>query len=199
MSIRYGGDGLDTEKLLKVQVPILKMKGTPSEAVRRWCKGRGCKEEEKKLERVFGFVKDSLAIVHYENTHLYIPFDCEVELGPPSRNSLEKDPETLMRVVDNTCNEIIKLIGDEDAAAQLILVVRSEYAFARVHIGYSFEKIKASLQAVVHRVGKARIDAGAMCGAISATSIGEPATQMVSFCQSKTNMYAATNPPHCRL
>ena len=170
----YGGDGIDPEKQLKIPIGLLKSRGEPEDAARRWC-GRRANDREvielaDALSKVRAAFQDATGSVAGE---VYIPFDPEAEMPAP-RGDVHLKWEELGPLLDAHIREIHET---NSSTAHFELALRAFFTCNRLGC-VSPDAVRSSLLRINTRIRKAAAAPGMMCGTIAAQSIGEPATQM---------------------
>ena len=177
VQFQYGGDRLNTERLIKVGVPCMtKLADLPPDAAARaWCGGAG--EEADRLEEAIRiarsarevFTTDPLGAVH-------LPFDLQDHFCV-ERNGHFPDPEALMGMVAHAEAKIVRLIGPPKSSNHFFLHLRSTLVSKRLE-GVSIDTVSDVLDECLQQTEMALVEGGTMVGTIAAQSVGEPATQM---------------------
>ena len=177
VQFQYGGDRLNTERLIKVGVPCMTKLADlrPDAAARAWCGGAG--EEADRLEEAIRiarsarevFTTDPLGAVH-------LPFDLQDHFCV-ERNGHFPDPEALMDMVAHAEAKIVRLIGPPKSCNHFFLHLRSTLVSKRLE-GVSIDTVSDVLDECLQQTEMALVEGGTMVGTIAAQSVGEPATQM---------------------
>ena len=177
VQFQYGGDRLNTERLIKVGVPCMtKLADLPPDAAARaWCGGAG--EEADRLAEAIRiarsarevFTTDPLGAVH-------LPFDLQDHFCV-ERNGHFPDPEALMGMVAHAEAKIVRLIGPPKSSNHFFLHLRSTLVSKRLE-GVSIDTVSDVLDECLQQTEMALVEGGTMVGTIAAQSVGEPATQM---------------------
>ena len=175
VTTKYGGDGMDTEKVVAVSVPILKKKGHPLAVCERWCGGAG--EEAETLAPIYEKVRGILNRHENNSGKLYLPFDADVEAPMPQSSVPPARWAELKPLIEEACETIAGIVGERMNIMHMELSIRTSFCTRKLG-RVTPASVKQSLDNIVRRVEKGRIDAGTAVGTIAATSIGEPATQM---------------------
>lgn len=172
---RYGGDGMDPEKLIKVSTPVLAMSGSPHDVAVKWCGKDGT--EAQRLAEVITIAKEAASVFGLNAIkHIHIPFDVYDYYQTFSRGSL-LSAEDVVPLVEEMENALIKLVGNKLSVNHILVHLRSTLVSKRLP-GVSLEKLKEVLHSCLEMAETSVCQGGTMCGTIAAQSIGEPATQM---------------------
>jgi hypothetical protein len=174
---KYGGDCLDPVKLMKVRTKVLTLPGTSQEVAVRWCGGEGVEAE--RLAPVVALAKKAGGVFGKEVGTTHLPFDLFDYFRTTFDGPCPTVEEILPLVLDAE-KEIVRIIGDELSCNHLLVHIRSTVVSNRLP-GVSTEEVKNMLDQAVEKTERAVITGGEMVGTLAAQSIGEPATQMVSY------------------
>lgn len=180
----FGNDGLDPMKTLKVTLDYLMLNNAklrercvssmlpPLSASREWVALRGIRDECR--DGKITVFQPNLS----QNTSVYIPFNVTVLLEKQRPNAGPMPAKNLVRAV-KMVDSLCKTIDSEVPSQHTIAHIREQLASQKmVDRKLSIGAVEAICSDLLQMHRAARMQPGEGVGALTATSTGEPATQM---------------------